>query len=97
VLILSKDGGLFMSKHLASEGEYVLHLRVERQPEGVFLATSRDLPDLLAQGSTLDETIEVARDVARKLIESYREHGDPIPRSLKRSSGPLDVDTAFAV
>ena len=97
MLIHSKDGGLFMSKHLASEGEYVLHLRVERQPEGVFLATSRDLPDLLAQGTTLDETIETARDVARKLIESYREHGDPIPRSLKRGSGPLEVDTAFAV
>ena len=95
--IFSRDGGLFMSKHLASEGEYVLHLRVERQPEGVFLATSRDLPDLLAQGTTLDETIEAARDVARKLIESYRAHGDPIPESLKRGSGPLEVDTAFAV
>jgi antitoxin HicB len=97
VALFSKDGGLFMSKHLASEGEYVLHLRVEWQPEGVFLATSTDLPDLLAQGTTLDETIEIARDVARKLIQSYREHGDPIPESLKRGSGPLEVDTAFAV
>ena len=36
VAIYSKDGGFFMSKHLACEGEYVLHLRGERQPEGVF-------------------------------------------------------------
>ena len=93
----SKDGGLFMSKHLSSEGEPVLRLRVEKQPEGVFLATSRDLPDFLAQGTTLDETIEIARYVARKVIESYREHGDPIPESLKRGSGRLEVDTAFAV
>jgi antitoxin HicB len=95
--IFSKDGGVFMSKHLASEGEYVLHLRVEKQPEGVFLATSRDLPELLAQGTTLDETIETDRDVARKLIQSYREHGDPIPESLKGGSGPLEVATVFDV
>jgi len=86
-----------MSKHHASEGEYVLHLRVERLPEGIYLATSNDLPDLLVQGTTRDETMEIARDVARKLIESFREHGDPIPASLKQGSGLLEVDTAFAV
>jgi hypothetical protein len=41
--------------------------------------------------------MEIARDVARKLIESFREHGDPIPASLKQGSGLLEVDTAFAV
>jgi len=28
------------------------------------------------------ETVEIAQDVARKLIESYREHGDPLPEGL---------------
>jgi hypothetical protein len=27
--------------------------------------------------------LEIAQDVARKLIESYREHGDELPPALK--------------
>ena len=33
-------------------------------------STSDDLPGLVAQGRTVSETIEIARDVARKLIEA---------------------------
>ena len=29
------------------------------------------------------EAVEIARDVARKLIESYREHGDLLPKGLR--------------
>ena len=32
---------------------------------------------------TVAEAVEIARDVARKLIESYREHGDPLPKGLQ--------------
>lgn len=59
--------------------EKLLKLKIEKLPEGVFLATSEVLPGLIAQGRTLNETLEIARDVARKLFESYREQGDPIP------------------
>jgi predicted RNase H-like HicB family nuclease len=38
-----------------------------------FLATSDELPGLVAQGRTVAETLEIARDVARKLIEARRE------------------------
>jgi len=27
--------------------------------------------------------MEIAQDVARKLVESYLEHGDPLPEALK--------------
>jgi predicted RNase H-like HicB family nuclease len=50
-------------------------VHLERLPEGYYLATSGDLPGLVAQGRTINETLEIARDVARKLIESYRVHG----------------------
>ena len=30
------------------------------------------------------EAVEIAQDVARKLIESYQEHGDPLPSALRR-------------
>lgn len=63
--------------------EVLIRLQIEALPEGVYLATSEDLPGLLAQGRTLAETIEIAQDVARKLIESCQEHGDPLPPALR--------------
>ncbi len=36
----------------------------------LLLATSDDVPGLVAQGRTVSETIEIARDVARKPIEA---------------------------
>ena len=56
--------------------EKLLKLKVEYLPEGVYLATSEALPGLIAQGRTLTETLEIARDVARKLIESNKENFD---------------------
>ena len=49
--------------------ERIIRLHIERLPEGVYLATSEDVQGLLAQGRTVQETVEIARDVARVLIE----------------------------
>ena len=59
--------------------EYRLHLQIRRVENGQYLATSDESPGLVAQGRTVAETVEIAQDVARKLIESDREHGDPLP------------------
>jgi antitoxin HicB len=56
--------------------EFIINIKIEPLEERVYLATSKDLPDLLAQGRTVAETMEIAQDVARKLVESYLEHGD---------------------
>ena len=53
--------------------EQIANLHIERLPEGVYLATSDDIPGLVAQGRTLTETLEIARDVARKLLEAQAE------------------------
>jgi len=45
-------------------------IHIEKLPEGVYLATSDSLQGLVAQGRTVAETLEIARDVARKLIEA---------------------------
>ena len=37
------------------------------------MATSTDIQGLVAQGRTIQETLEIARDVARKLIEARTE------------------------
>jgi predicted RNase H-like HicB family nuclease len=50
--------------------EHMIQLHIEKLPEGIYLATSDDVQGLVAQGRTIQETIEIARDVARKLIEA---------------------------
>jgi predicted RNase H-like HicB family nuclease len=59
--------------------EYIIQLHIEKLPDGVYLATSDDVQGLIAQGRTIQETIEIARDVAKKLIESQTgvHLGDP--------------------
>jgi predicted RNase H-like HicB family nuclease len=53
--------------------EHIVNLHIEKLPEGVYLATSDDVPGLVAQGRTIAETVEIARDIAKKLIEAQGE------------------------
>ena len=66
--------------------ELALRIQVEELPEGLFLATSDELPGLVAQGRTVAETLEIARDVARKIIEARREREGvpPLPTTNER-------------
>ena len=50
--------------------EHMVQLHIERLPEGVYLATGDDIQGLVAQGRTITETIEIARDIVKKLIDS---------------------------
>lgn len=50
--------------------EHMIQLHIEKLPEGLYLATSDEVQGLIAQGRTIQETIEIARDVAKKLIEA---------------------------
>ena len=69
--------------------EILLAIHLEALPEGGFLATSTELPGLVAQGRTIAETLEIAQDVAVGLIESYLEHGDELPPKLREATPPL--------
>jgi len=50
--------------------ERIVQLHIEKLPEGLYLATSESIQGLIAQGRTIAETLEIARDVAKKLIEA---------------------------
>jgi len=76
--------------------EILLEIHLEPLPEGGFLATSEELPGLVAQGRTAAETLEIAQDVARKLIESYLEHGDKLPPKLG-AAAPVSLETCIPV
>ncbi len=81
----------------AMESTYSMHLKITRVENGQYLAESDDIPGLIAQGRTITETIEIAQDVARKLIDSFSEHGDPVPSSLKPISDKIELDIAVGV
>ncbi|MFV9631705.1 MAG: hypothetical protein C00003105_01612 [ANME-2 cluster archaeon HR1] len=69
--------------------EYLISIKIEKLEEGGYLATSDILRGLVAQGRTIAETMEIAQDIARKLIESYIEHGDPLPLEIEPSTNVI--------
>lgn len=58
--------------------ERIAHIHIEKLSEGVYLAASSNIQGLVAQGRTIAETIEIARDVARKLIEAQNDIHPPL-------------------
>lgn len=54
--------------------ERIVNLHIEKLPEGVYLATSDEVQGLVAQGRTIQETIEIARDVVERLLEAQEEN-----------------------
>lgn len=53
--------------------EKIINLQIEKLPEGYYLATSESIQGLVAQGRTISETLEIARDVAKKLLEAQND------------------------
>jgi predicted RNase H-like HicB family nuclease len=72
--------------------QYAFRVHIEELENGQYLATSQEMPGLVAQGRTIEEAVEIAHDVARRLIESYEEHGDPLPAGLRRTGSNVDLD-----
>ena len=64
--------------------ELAIPIQIEELPEGVFLDTADELPGLVAQGRAVAEALEIARDLARKLIEARRERAG-LPKLTKTS------------
>ncbi|MBI4988920.1 MAG: DUF1902 domain-containing protein [Rhodocyclales bacterium] len=68
--------------------ERIVNLHIEKLPEGVYLATSDDVQGLIAQGRTIQETIEIAHDVAKKLLEAQAECDGELP--LRQAAESFD-------
>lgn len=52
--------------------ERIVRIHIERLPEGLYLATSDEVQGLVAQGRTVSETLEIAKDIVRKLLEAQQ-------------------------
>ena len=71
--------------------EKVIELHIEKLPEGVYLATSDSIQGLVAQGRTIAETIEIARDLAKKLIEAGEGEIGKLPSTSDSFSFPIVI------
>ena len=75
--------------------ERLIDIKIKKLPEGCYLATSDDIQELVAQGRTIWETLEIARDVAHRLIEARNErksHGKKLPPINKQFHYPLVLE-----
>ena len=65
-------------------GAVAINLHIEPLEDGGYVATSPDVPGLVAEGRSVVEAVEIAQGLARKIAESCLEHGDPLPPTLSR-------------
>ena len=77
--------------------EFLISVKIEALEEGGYLATSDDIQGLIAQGRTIAETMEIAQDVAKKIVESCIEHGDPLPPALSPLAAGGSIDLVIPV
>ena len=63
------------------EMERFVNLDIEKLPEGYYLATTDNIQGLVGQGRTIKEAIEIAKDVAEKLLEA-QEYQIPYPNNF---------------
>jgi antitoxin HicB len=89
-----EEAAMKRQEHVREVEEVAIRIRVEALPpasgggsskEGRYLGTSPDVPGLVAEGRSIAETIEIAQGLARKIVESCREHGDPLPAVFSKS------------
>lgn len=66
--------------------EKIINIHIEKLPEGYYLATSDDIQGLVAQGRTITETLEIARDIVKKLMEAQLESKSIYPTLIEAGS-----------
>jgi predicted RNase H-like HicB family nuclease len=71
--------------------EKLINIHIEKLPEGLYLATSEDVQGLVAQGRTVAETLEIARDIIRKLLEAQAERENTVNRYTTIPNHPGDM------
>ena len=76
----------YFRKLKGSKMERIINVHIEKLPEGVYLATSDDIQGLIAQGRTISEVMEIARDVARRLLEAQGERRQEIAAPVTSNS-----------
>ena len=61
---------------------YKVPLVFEPQPEGGFTVTSPLLPELLTEGDSVEDALDIVRDALAAVLELYQDLGKPLPDGL---------------
>ena len=76
--------------------EHIIKLDIEQHienGESYYLATSSDVQGLVAEGRTLVETIEIAKDLAKLILQDKNKRGMAVlPTVPKKLSYSLVID-----
>ncbi len=75
--------------------ERIINLHIEKLPDESYLATSDDIQGLVAQGRTVSEVMEIARDVARRLLEAQKERQREVAAPI--ISGSFDCSLVVGI
>ena len=54
--------------------EKYIMLNIQKLPEWKYLATSESIQGLVAQWDTFEETIDIAQDIAKKLLKAQKDN-----------------------
>ncbi len=71
--------------------EGTIQIHIEKLPGGLYLAASDDIQDLVAQGRTITETLEIARDVVKNLMESQSDNTNRVTKLGNHFDYPLVI------
>jgi len=80
--------------------EATIRLRIEPLQEGGFVATSPDVPGLVAEGRSLTETVQLAQSITRELVEFYLDRGHDLPPALAKmvsANEPIELTIPVGV
>ena len=77
--------------------EVAIRLEIEPLEEGGFVATSPDVPGLVAEGRSLVEVAEIAQKLARQIVEVCIEYGDPLPPIFQQQSNVPPAELTIPV
>lgn len=61
----------------------VICLEIEPLDEGGYVATSPDVPGLVAEAQSIEEVTELAYALCHDIAACCRDYGDPLPPALE--------------
>lgn len=70
---------------------------IDEQPEGGFTVTSPLFPEMITEGSTIEEVLRNIHEVFGMIIEEYVEEERPLPRGLFTEDPAVTLESAVAV
>ena len=73
---------------------------LKEQPESGYTVTCKELPELVAEGDSIDEALENVKDAFVTTLELYEDLGHPLPESIQISSPavlPKDISLSLPI